>query len=732
MTSRRIPISAHQQQRPAEPAQDNTPFQSSLDLVFSFSRAAGFFGENLPTGPSFVDRDRYPHPTLDGDHLAESSTREWSDGEPVGDGEGADGHDDDEPWSGEEPDPGAPLWDEGGASQGRPREPLPPNALPRGRSARRVSRGAAPALEHLPKSAWRDQPPPTERTALLPPSPSSSPYGSAAHASFADAVADDEGPPLSGITRIRSSGKRRASTFSREAWKAAIEEHRGESTWGQTLFNTVNVLIGVGLLADPLAFADAGWIFGTVLLLFCALVTNYTAKMLAAMMRQDRSSATYADVLIRAYGSWARSTIYFLFVVELATFSVATVTLFADSMSSLFPRFSPFFFKLVSYLILLPTTYLPLRVLSLTSLIGIMSSVVLLAVLISDGAIKRHAPGSLWEVMPTSVLPRWKRFPISFGLLMSGFSGHAVVPSLYRDMAHPERFSSMINVAYVIAFSVSLLFGVLGYLMFGNGVSSEITRDLAATPGYPIVLNQIAVWMVAINPLVKYAIANKPLVQTFEHLVGLHGAVASSPTHPRPPSSSDSAIATATTFSHISAVPISPSPPTSPTRAARAAARRIHLVRYVVLRPLLSALCVAAAIAIPEFDRVLAFLGSASAFVICVIGPVGAYLIVGGRGRGAKRGAPGLEDGGLVTEAGAGAEAGMGAKHPVVARARALRAAEVERRERERWRAAGAPEPLVVSGWERALCWALLVLSVGMAGVGTVWSFLPVEEAGMR
>lgn len=69
---------------------------------------------------------------------------------------------------------------------------------------------------------------------------------------------------------------------------------------------------------------------------------------------------------------------------------------------------------------LLPTTYLPLRVLSLTSLLGIMSSVVLLAVLISDGVIKKTAPGSMWVPMPTSVVPRWGRFPISFGLLMSG------------------------------------------------------------------------------------------------------------------------------------------------------------------------------------------------------------------------------------------------------------------------------------------------------------------------
>lgn len=57
----------------------------------------------------------------------------------------------------------------------------------------------------------------------------------------------------------------------------------------------------------------------------------------------------------------------------------------------------------------------------------------------------------------------------------------------------------MINVAYVIAFCVSWVFAALGYLMFGNGVSSEITRDLSKTVGYPVVLTKVAVWMVAVS-----------------------------------------------------------------------------------------------------------------------------------------------------------------------------------------------------------------------------------------
>lgn len=51
----------------------------------------------------------------------------------------------------------------------------------------------------------------------------------------------------------------------------------------------VNVLIGVGLLADPLAFADAGWILGTLILLFCALVTNCTLLLLCSPRELDQS-----------------------------------------------------------------------------------------------------------------------------------------------------------------------------------------------------------------------------------------------------------------------------------------------------------------------------------------------------------------------------------------------------------------------------------------------------------
>jgi len=60
---------------------------------------------------------------------------------------------------------------------------------------------------------------------------------------------------------------------------------------------SVNVLVGVGLLADPLAFAYGGWILGVLLLLFCALVTNCTYSLLLA-----RLSITDKGVQSSRYG----------------------------------------------------------------------------------------------------------------------------------------------------------------------------------------------------------------------------------------------------------------------------------------------------------------------------------------------------------------------------------------------------------------------------------------------
>lgn len=247
MGSRGVPISSSsRQQQQHHAAHANTAIQSSLDLVFSFSRSNQFFGENLPSGPSFVDADRFPRsPVRTYDDDDERAAGSGADDDEVGprrssdrdrtDDEAEDAAHDAGDWEGDELDGAVQPWDGLGTSPSparRASEQLPPNAVVRGRTPQRQPRDEEQPVTGDLKLLSRARASQTnERTPLL----------DSAHDSAAAQHALESGAPIAphprALDEVKRTGRRR-STFSREAWKAAIEEHRGESTWGQTLFNT--------------------------------------------------------------------------------------------------------------------------------------------------------------------------------------------------------------------------------------------------------------------------------------------------------------------------------------------------------------------------------------------------------------------------------------------------------------------------------------------------------------
>lgn len=147
----------------------------------------------------------------------------------------------------------------------------------------------------------------------------------------------------------------------------------GQSTLPQTIFNSVNVLVGVGLLTLPLALKYSGWIIGMIFLAWSAIVTGYTAKLLAKCLDVDSSLITFADLAYVSFGNKARIAVSILFSLELLAACVALVVLFADSMDALIPGWSILFWKVVCGVILIPLSFLPLRFLSFTSILGVMS-----------------------------------------------------------------------------------------------------------------------------------------------------------------------------------------------------------------------------------------------------------------------------------------------------------------------------------------------------------------------
>lgn len=147
----------------------------------------------------------------------------------------------------------------------------------------------------------------------------------------------------------------------------------GQSTVPQTIFNSSNVLIGIGLLSLPLAMKHAGWVLGLLFLVYSAVVTSYTARILAKCLDVDRSLVTYGDLAYIAFGRTARLICSLLFCLELLGACIGLVVLFADSLHALVPDLTILQWKIICGLILVPLNFLPLRFLSVTSILGIFS-----------------------------------------------------------------------------------------------------------------------------------------------------------------------------------------------------------------------------------------------------------------------------------------------------------------------------------------------------------------------
>lgn len=114
--------------------------------------------------------------------------------------------------------------------------------------------------------------------------------------------------------------------------------------------------------------------------------------------------------------------------------------------------------------------------------------------------------------------------------------------------------------------------------------------------------------MLVISPLSKFALCTRPLNITLEIMLGLESS-------PLPASPEDHTLKLIPTW-------------TNPQEVPHLVLKRILTVAERIVFAFLS---VGVSILVPEFSVVMAFLGSFSAFMLCVIGPISAKSAMLGR-----------------------------------------------------------------------------------------------------
>eukprot|EP00873_Tetraselmis_striata_P005000 jgi/Tetstr1/425264/TSEL_015717.t1 len=324
----------------------------------------------------------------------------------------------------------------------------------------------------------------------------------------------------------------------------ALAAGEGTSTFNQALFNSINILMGVGLLSVPYALKEGGWTALGVLGLL-GLTTNYTGKLIVRCQEsvcdectdpyveprsggergECRPVSTYEGIGQLAFGDWGRRFITLVLYTELLGTCGLFFILEGDHLALLLGDLTGWDsnqLMFASSALILPTTWLAdLSALSYVGLLGGASSLLLTGVVAGEflqqsGLADPHVRLEMTQLADTTLLHA-SQLPVTFGLLAFVFAGHAVFPGIYTSMREKERFPEMLDLTYLIVGATCLVVGVSGYLLYGEQTMEEVTMNLDDTSAAA----NLATALILISPFTKFALTLDPVARGVEEKLGI-------------------------------------------------------------------------------------------------------------------------------------------------------------------------------------------------------------------
>ncbi|KAI3507502.1 hypothetical protein L1887_22489 [Cichorium endivia] len=285
----------------------------------------------------------------------------------------------------------------------------------------------------------------------------------------------------------------------------------------QTVFNSVNVMVGVGVLSMPNTIAVAGWAGAGILFLF-GLICCYTAYLMKLCFESKDTIQTYPDIGEAAFGKYGRLTIAIILYTSLYAYCVEFIILEGDNLASLFPGVSlnrgglntdPVHMFAVLSAVVMGSTLLVKnpRVISIFSATGVVATVMVILCVFWLGTMNVgfHERG-----------PPIKLGGIAFSLGVYGFcfSGHCVFPNIYQSMADKNKFTKAMIICFLLCILMYGSVAVAGFLMFGEKSLSMITLNMPEDA----VASKVALLTVFTLTFPTYALLMNPLASAIEEL----------------------------------------------------------------------------------------------------------------------------------------------------------------------------------------------------------------------
>ncbi|KAM5584257.1 hypothetical protein ABKV19_003891 [Rosa sericea] len=150
-----------------------------------------------------------------------------------------------------------------------------------------------------------------------------------------------------------------------------------------------------------------------------------------------------------------------------------------------------------------------LSILLYVSVMGVLSSLLIVGSLISVGVSKVgfHAQGGqLWNM---------SGIPTAMSFYIFCFAGHLVLPSIYMSIRHRHQFIKVLMISFLLTTTTCLVTAVIGYLMYGGGVQSQITLNLPTSEAGV----KVAIYTLLLIPITRYSLMVTPVASSIEGLL---------------------------------------------------------------------------------------------------------------------------------------------------------------------------------------------------------------------
>ncbi|GMS88984.1 hypothetical protein PENTCL1PPCAC_11159 [Pristionchus entomophagus] len=270
-----------------------------------------------------------------------------------------------------------------------------------------------------------------------------------------------------------------------------VDAHVGNEriTALQAAWNVTNAIQGMFIVGLPIAVKVGGW-WSVGAMVGVAYICYWTGVLLIQCLYEkgEKIRHSYKDVA-EAYHPGFGKVVLAAQLTELLSTCIIYLVLAGDLLQACFPSIDkPAWMMLVSSMLLGCSFLDSLQVVSTLSLANAVSHLIVNAIMM----IYCLSQISSWSLSSVTFGLDFYTLPTMIGVVVFGYTSHIFLPSLEGNMQEPKQFNAMLKWSHVAAAAFKAIFGLMGYLTFGEFTQQEISNSLP-NQGFKIVINLVLV-----------------------------------------------------------------------------------------------------------------------------------------------------------------------------------------------------------------------------------------------